>query len=74
MFDGVSSWWDGIELWLAQQWFPVQFVLVMAVLVPLCLLLAWVIRRVVDLVAALVADRGGRPRSAAPGAGRADLQ
>lgn len=55
MFDGVSAWWDGVELWLAQQWFPVQFVLVTVVLVPLCLLLAWVVHRVVDGVAHRVA-------------------
>ncbi|PXY27546.1 hypothetical protein [Prauserella muralis] len=66
MFDGVARWWDGFELWLAQQWFPVQFVLVMAVLVPLCLGLAWLIHRVVDFVA----DRAGRMRRGARRAGR----
>ncbi|WP_199434933.1 hypothetical protein [Qaidamihabitans albus] len=61
MFDGVSGWWDGAELWLAQQWFPVQFVLVMAVLVPLSLLLGWVIHRVVDVLAGIATGvrRGG---------------
>ncbi|MFC4001405.1 hypothetical protein ACFS2C_06355 [Prauserella oleivorans] len=58
MFDGVARWWDSFELWLAQQWFPVQFVLVMAVLVPLCAALGWLIHRAVDLVA----DRAGRFR------------
>lgn len=51
MLDGVSRWWDGVELWLAQQWFPVQFVLVMAVLVPLCAGLAWLIHRIADITA-----------------------
>ncbi|MEU3275133.1 hypothetical protein ABZ639_30150 [Saccharomonospora sp. NPDC006951] len=60
MFDGVARWWDGFELWLAQQWFPVQFVLVMAVLVPLCLGLAWIVHRVVNVVA----DRAARIRAA----------
>lgn len=36
VFDGLAQWWGAVELWLAQQWFPVQFVLVMAVVVPLC--------------------------------------
>ncbi|MBN6037517.1 hypothetical protein [Amycolatopsis sp. 195334CR] len=48
MLDGVSDWWDSAELWLAQLWFPVQFILVMAVLLPLCAGLAWLIDRTVD--------------------------
>lgn len=47
MFNGLADWWDGVELWLAQAWFPVQFVLVMVVLVPLCLLAAWAIDKLV---------------------------
>jgi hypothetical protein len=46
--DGLSDWWSGVELWVVQLWFPVQFTLVMSVLVPLCLGAAWVIDRVVD--------------------------
>ncbi|WP_020666246.1 hypothetical protein [Amycolatopsis nigrescens] len=48
MLDGLTDWWDRVELWLAQLWFPVQFVLVVAVLAPLCLGVAWLIDRVVD--------------------------
>ncbi|SFP99215.1 hypothetical protein SAMN05421810_104129 [Amycolatopsis arida] len=48
MLDGLTAWWDTFELWLAQRWFPVQFVLVMAVLVPLCLGVAWVLGWLVD--------------------------
>ncbi|MGC7094137.1 hypothetical protein ACPZ19_05695 [Amycolatopsis lurida] len=48
MLDGLSDWWDSVELWLAQLWFPVQFILVMAVLLPLCAGLAWLIDRTVD--------------------------
>nr|WP_202507851.1 hypothetical protein [Amycolatopsis rubida] len=48
VFEGLANWWDGVELWLAQAWFPVQFVLVMAVLVPLCLLAAWAIDKLVE--------------------------
>ncbi|WP_116044741.1 hypothetical protein [Amycolatopsis palatopharyngis] len=51
MLDGLAEWWDALELWLVQRWFPVQFVLVMAVLIPLCLALAWLLGRIVDRVA-----------------------
>ncbi|NIJ13252.1 hypothetical protein FHU38_003596 [Saccharomonospora amisosensis] len=51
MFDGVARWWDGFELWLAQQWFPAQFVLVMAVLLPLGAGLALLIDRAVGVMA-----------------------
>ena len=47
MLNGLADWWDGVELWLAQAWFPVQFVLVMVVVVPLCLLAAWAIDKLV---------------------------
>ncbi|OLT47058.1 hypothetical protein BJF85_01235 [Saccharomonospora sp. CUA-673] len=53
MFDGVARWWDGFELWLAQQWFPVQFMLVVAVLLPLCVGLTWLLRLGVDVVLTL---------------------
>ncbi|MGH3451679.1 MAG: hypothetical protein ACRDQW_13335 [Haloechinothrix sp.] len=46
--DAVIEWWDGIELWVVQLWFPLQFVVVMAVVVPLCLAAAWLIDRAVD--------------------------
>lgn len=51
MFNGLADWWDGVELWLAQAWFPVQFVLVMVVVVPLCLAAAWVLDKLVGLFA-----------------------
>lgn len=51
MLDGLAEWWDALELWLVQRWFPVQFVLVMAVLIPLCLALVWLLSRIVDRVA-----------------------
>jgi hypothetical protein len=51
VFIGLTNWWDSAELWLAQAWFPVQFVLVMAVLVPVCLGVAWLIDKVVDKLA-----------------------
>jgi hypothetical protein len=62
VFNGLTDWWDGAELWLAQQWFPVQFVLVMAVLGPLCLGVAWLIDKVVGVVAALFGAARGEDR------------
>jgi hypothetical protein len=63
VFNGLADWWDGAELWLAQQWFPVQFVLVMAVLGPLCLGVAWLIDKLVGAVAALFGAARGEDRS-----------
>lgn len=60
---GLANWWDSVELWLAQLWFPLQFVLVMVVLVPLCLLTAWLIDRVVDFVATRLGQLRGGARS-----------
>ncbi|HEY7592591.1 MAG TPA: hypothetical protein VH969_05500 [Actinophytocola sp.] len=44
----LSDWWNGVELWVAGLPFPFQFALVVVVLVPLCLVVAWLIDRVVD--------------------------
>jgi hypothetical protein len=52
VLDGLAEWWDALELWLVQRWFPVQFVLVMVVLIPLCLALAWLLGRIVDRISA----------------------
>ena len=51
MFNGLADWWDGVERRLAQAWFPVQFMLVMVVVVPLCLAAAWVLDKLVGLFA-----------------------
>jgi hypothetical protein len=48
----LGNWWDGVELWLTQLAFPLQFALVIAVLAPICLVAAWGIDRAVDLIAA----------------------
>jgi hypothetical protein len=44
----LSDWWNGVELWMLGLPFPFQFALVVVVLVPLCLVVAWAIDRVVD--------------------------
>ncbi|WP_034270457.1 hypothetical protein [Haloechinothrix halophila] len=54
----LGTWWDGVELWVVQLWFPLQFVVVMAAVVPVCLVAAWAVDRVVDRVAAAL--RGSR--------------
>ncbi|GAA2995088.1 MULTISPECIES: hypothetical protein [Actinokineospora] len=52
MLRGLSDWWNDVELWLIQLSFPLQFALVMAILLPLCVVLAWFIDRVVDYASA----------------------
>lgn len=52
MFDGLSDWWNDVELWVLQLPFAAQFTLVMAVLLPLCVVVAWLIDRVVDYASA----------------------
>ena len=57
VFDWLADTWDGIELWVAQLWFPVQFALVMVVLLPILRAVAWLIERVVDRLSAWLAPR-----------------
>lgn len=49
----LSDWWNGVELWVAGLAFPLQFAIVMAVLMPVVLVVAWLIDRFVDHAAAL---------------------
>ena len=49
----LSDWWNGVELWIAGLPFPFQFALVIVVLVPLCLVVAWLIDRIVDHASAV---------------------
>lgn len=41
----LIDWWDGVELWVTQLWFPFQVALVIVVLLPLC----WGTARLIDL-------------------------
>jgi hypothetical protein len=52
VFLWLANWWDNTDLWLSQLAFPFQFAIVIAVLAPVCVGLAWVIDHVVDLVPA----------------------
>lgn len=60
-WDGAIRWWDGVELWLTQLWLPLQFGVLMLVLLPLC----WWAARVIDCAVDLTFERFGRNRSAA---------
>ncbi|OLF16648.1 hypothetical protein [Actinophytocola xanthii] len=64
----LSDWWNGVELWVLGLAFPFQFALVMAVLAPLCLVVAWFIDRVIDHAAALFgpSPADDRPLGSAP--------
>jgi len=48
----LANWWDSVALWLSDLPFPIQFALVIAVLAPVCFVLAWGIDNAVDLVVA----------------------
>ncbi|HEV2782225.1 MAG TPA: hypothetical protein VGX25_22770 [Actinophytocola sp.] len=49
---GLADWWNGVELWVLGLPFPFQFAVVMAVLLPVCGLVAWLIDRIVDYASA----------------------
>lgn len=57
MLDDLNAWWDAVELWVVELWFPLQFLVVMAVVVPVCLAVAWVVDRGVDHLSAWVRRR-----------------
>lgn len=46
----MASWWDSFEFWLAGLSFVPQAALVLAVLVPLCGAVAWLLDRVIAAV------------------------
>lgn len=54
MFEGIARWWDGVELWLTQLPFVLQFPLMMALMLPICLFAARFIDRVVDRTSARI--------------------
>lgn len=71
----LSDWWNGVELWVSGLAFPLQFALVITVLAPICLVLAWLIDRVVDHAAALFGPAGDKqpPRGEEPVADEAEV-
>ena len=61
MLPWLANWWDAVALWLSDLAFPFQFALVIAILAPLCLVVAWGIDRAVDEVTARL-TRSNEPR------------
>lgn len=57
----LADWWDGVELWITQLWFPFQVALVIVVLLPLCWAVAVLIDNGVDRVSAALSLRRRRP-------------
>ncbi|HEV3359595.1 MAG TPA: hypothetical protein VG247_22535 [Pseudonocardiaceae bacterium] len=45
----LANWWDGVELWLTQLPFVFEFAIVIAVLGPLCVVLAILLDRLFGL-------------------------
>ena len=48
----IADWWDSFEQWLTQLAFPLQVVLAILVIVPLCWFVAAGVDRLVDLLTA----------------------
>lgn len=70
MFRWLAEWWNAVELWVLGLPFPFQFALVMVVLLPACVGLAWLIDRIVDHVSAAV----GPAHASDPPVGSASLE
>jgi hypothetical protein len=49
---GFADWWNQVELWVLGLPFAFQFALVIAVLMPVCVIVAWLIDRIVDYASA----------------------
>lgn len=48
--DQLANWWDGAELWIAGLPFIPQVILVLAVMIPVCFGIAWVLDRTLSAV------------------------
>ncbi len=57
----MSRWWNAVELWLTQLWFPLQVVLLMMVLLPVCWWVALLIDQGVDVASEWVHRRAADP-------------
>ena len=61
MLRAVANWWDAVELWVTQLAFPLQVLLAVVVVLPVCWGAAALLDRAVD-AAVLVTVRRGRDR------------
>jgi hypothetical protein len=59
MARAVADWWDAVELWITQLPFPLQVVLAVLVLLPVCWGAAAGLDRLWDVTAAWIAIRRG---------------
>ena len=59
MLRAVADWWDAVELWITQLPFPMQVVLAILVVLPLC----WGTAAGVDRLVELVVAQLGRDRT-----------
>jgi elongation factor P--beta-lysine ligase len=62
MMRALADWWDAVELWITQLPFPMQVVLAVLVMLPLCWGTAAGVDRVVDLVVDRISVRRGTGR------------
>jgi hypothetical protein len=46
----IADWWDAVELWVTQLSFPLQVLLAIVVLLPLC----WIVAGLVDRLAGVL--------------------
>ena len=58
MTRAIADWWDALELWVTQLAFPFQVALAIAVLLPLC----WLVAGLLDRVAGVVVEAFRRDR------------
>jgi hypothetical protein len=58
VLSGLADWWNAVELWVLGLPFLFQFAIVITVLVPLCVMIAWLIDRIVDYAAARFGTSG----------------
>lgn len=58
MARALADWYDAVELWVTQLAFPLQVVLAVVVVLPLCFLTAVLLDRVSEFVVSRA--RGGR--------------
>lgn len=61
MLAELGAWWNAVELWVVQLWFPLQFAVVMVVVLPLCVGVAVGAERLFDVVAKRERGRPTRP-------------
>ncbi|MGH3565570.1 MAG: hypothetical protein ACRDRH_05970 [Pseudonocardia sp.] len=57
MLRALANWWDAVELWVTQLQFPIQVVLAVLVVLPLCWVTAAALDRAVDVTVRWAASK-----------------